>query len=283
MNKLIIALIAFCSLYTLGCNEVVPPGFIGVRQEPSGIQAEALQPGRHTCYGRCEMLLIETSETTYKEKMSVLCKDELNMKFDLKVRARLAVTDGEGMRAVLNNQGSKMKKGVLDFDVLYNNYVRPQARSITRFYVSQYSTTDIRERRAEIQEVIAKDLRAALKGTPVEITMVVTSNLDYPEVITNAMEKKRKREIELQEEVAKQQMEVLRADNRMKIAEKMRIVRAAEAQAEAAYNVILAKSLTPAYLSVRRIEAAALLYSKVAPGDKVIITGGTSPGILISN
>lgn len=271
------------SIILIGCTKTVPAGYVGLRQKPSGIQAESLQPGRHSCWGPCAMLLVETSESTYKEQMSVLCQDDLNMKFDLKIRARLAVTDGEGLRTVLNNQGSKMEKGILAFDVLYRTYVRPQARAIARTHVSKLANTDIRDHRARIQDAITKDLRESLKGTPVEITMVVTSNLDYPDVITTAMEKKRQREIEIQEEEAKQKMEVLRADNRRKVAEIMRVTRAAEAEAEAAYNVILSKSLTPQYLRMRRIEADLLLYERVGPGDKVIVTnGGPPPALMLS-
>lgn len=55
--------------------------------------------------------------------------------------------------------------------------------------------------------------------------MIATSNFDYPEVITKDVEKRRAREIAVQEEKAKQMMEILRATNRQKIAEKMKTVR----------------------------------------------------------
>ena len=108
--------------------------------------------------------------------------------------------------------------------------------------------------------------------------MVVTSNLDYPKVITDAMESKRKREIKIGEERAKQAMELLKADNRLKIAQKMKITRAAEAEAEALYNDIMAKSLTDKYLKLREIETRAILYQSVGVGDKVII-GEATPHI----
>ena len=106
--------------------------------------------------------------------------------------------------------------------------------------------------------------------------MVATSNFDYPDVITDAVEKKRRKEIEIQEEKARQAMELLKADNRLKIAQKMKIVRVAEAEAEAAYVRILGEALTPRYLEMKSIEARRLLYEKVGGGDKVIVTNGNA-------
>jgi hypothetical protein len=93
-------------------------------------------------------------------------------------------------------------------------------------------------------------------------------------VITRAVEKRREKEIEIQEEKAKQAMELLKADNRLKIAEKMKMVRAAEAEADAVYIKILGKALTEKYLKLKKIETEMALYKKVQQGDKVIVTNG---------
>ena len=69
-------------------------------------------------------------------------------------------------------------------------------------------------------------------------------------------------------------MELLRADNRLKIAEKMKRVKAAEAEADAVAIQILGKALTNKYLELKEIEAKLVLYGKVASGDKVIVTNG---------
>jgi regulator of protease activity HflC (stomatin/prohibitin superfamily) len=108
-------------------------------------------------------------------------------------------------------------------------------------------------------------------GTPMEVTMVAASNFDYPEVITKAVEKRRAREIAIQEEEAKQAMEMLKATNRQKIAEKMKTVRVAEAEAEAAYNKITGESLSNEYLELRRLEAQMEFYRSISSQDKVII------------
>ena len=211
---------------------------------------------------------MEMVEVTITEKMAVLCLDDLNLKFDLKVSALLKNSDGKTMMAVLNRQGSKMKwqgdRGVLAFDNLYETYVSGPARSITRGQVSKYETTDIRGNRKAIEKAIKDELLTVVDKTPVEITMVVTSNLDYPDVITDAMEAKRKREIGIEQEKAQQAIELLKVDNRLKIAQKMKITRAAEAEAEGAYNTVMARSLSDHYLKLRDIEAKLTLRAQRA-------------------
>lgn len=67
---------------------------------------------------------------------------------------------------------------------------------------------------------------------------------------------------------------MLKATNRQEIAEKMKVVRAKEAEAEAAYIAIVGKAITPEYLQRLRIQANQDLYGRVGAGDKVIVTGG---------
>lgn len=280
MKKLILVLAV--AMVSMGCTALVPPGYVGMILTPDGFQGDLLNPGRHSCWGRDKIVLIEMKEETIQEPMNILCKDDLNFQFHLNVRARFrTMSSAKDMKALLNRKGADIKfvdgKGdVLAFDTLYKTYINPVARSVARSEVSKYETTQVRDHRADIEKIVLAELTEAVEGTPLEVVTVTTSNFDYPDVITKAVEKKRKREIELQEEKAKQAMELLRADNRLKVAEKMRIVRAAEAQADAAYIQILGKSLNANYLAWKRIERDRLLYERVGPGDKVIV-GGAMP------
>jgi len=282
------AIVATYMFFVMGCSERVLPGYIGMVMQPEGLTGVVLQPGNHTCYNRDRLALIEMVEVTKTEKVSVLCTDDLNMKFDLKIRSRLKTQDEKSVMSVLNRQGSKIQwnnssVGILPFESLYVTYIQGPARSIARGIVSKYETTAIRGARKAIEKAIAEELLTAVEGTPVEVTMVVTSNLDYPDVITKAMEKKRTREIEIQEEKAKQAMELLKADNRLKVANKLKITRTAEAEAEAAYNRIMGKSLTEKYLRLRDIETRLELYNGIKDKDKIVITdGGVSATPLVN-
>jgi regulator of protease activity HflC (stomatin/prohibitin superfamily) len=281
LSKGLILLLLICLPLFSGCaacTEKVPPGYAGMVMKPGGLTGEVLSPGSYSCWGRDRLILIETKEMTMTEKLSVLCADDLNFKFELKVRARLRKSASKNILDVLNRQGAniiwKGDVGILKADLLYGVYVKPAARPIARGIVSKYDTTQIRGAREAITKSIQDQLLKAVKGTPLEITLIATSNFDYPDVITRAVEKKREREISIEEEKAKQAVELLKADNRLKIAQKMKAVRAAEAEADAVAIQILGKSLTDKYLALKRIERDMILYRKVQQGDKVIITNG---------
>jgi len=278
-KKVSFLMICVLAVAFMGCTERVPPGYVGMVQTPEGLTGKSLPPGNHSCYFRDRLVLIEMVELATTENMNVLCKDDLNFKFDVKLRTRLKAKDDKGIMTVLQAQGSRIEWGAsvgkLKFDVLYNTYVKDVARSISRGVVSKYETIQIRDNREEVEKTILNKLTTALQGTPVELVMLATSNFDYPDVITKAVEARRKREIEIGEEKAKQAMELLKADNRLKLAEKMKVVRAIEAEKDAVYMKILGKALTPEYLQLRDIEARVLLYEKIQQGDKVIVAPDT--------
>jgi hypothetical protein len=206
------------SSFLLGCTEQVPPGYVGMKMTIHGIQGDVLNPGRHDIYGRDRLVLLETKEQINTENLAILCKDDLNFSFDLKIRAMLNSGNPKVIREVLNRQGANIKwsgnVGMLEYNGLYVTYVQPIARSIARGVVSRYATTEIRENRDKIQKEILKRMIEGLKGTPMSLQMVATSNFDYPEVITKAVVKKRQRELQIQEERANREIELEQARNR---------------------------------------------------------------------
>jgi hypothetical protein len=278
-NLFVLIMLVMAMFFATGCTERVPPGYIGMVMTPSGLTGEVLAPGNHKCYNRDRMVLVEYVEKAYKEPLSILCADDLNFKFDLKIRVMTFADDNKAVMNVLGKQGSQINwgkdatVGVLPFDILYNTYVSDPARSIARGVVSKYRTTDIRDARDEITKAITEQLVASVKGTPVKIMLMATSNFDYPKVITDAVEQKRKREIDIETEKAVQAMALLQMENRKILAQKRKHVRAIEAEAEAVYVRIMGKALTSDFLRLRAIERDVTLYENVGPGDKVIVTG----------
>ena len=264
------------------CNDVVPAGYVGMVKTTSGIQEEVLQPGHHTCWGRDEMYLVETLESTETIKMDILCKDELNFKFDVKVRSKINYDDAAELKSILNNQGSKVNgENILEYETLYNIYVKPVVDATSRATVSKYETMQISENREAIQKSIFEDVTTKLEGTPMIVTSINLSNFDYPDVVTQAMESKKKREIQIEEEKANQKLELLQIENREIIADKEIVVKKKEAQAEAIYIKIIEGALNNRYLTLKDIQAKRELYKKVGKGDKVIVDTDSSPLIQV--
>jgi len=268
------------------CTTAVTPGYIGMVQTPDGLSGEILQPGNHSCWGRDKMIVVENAETNFNSEMSVLCADELNFKFDVNVLARLRNDKGEKsgkmFANILERQGGKLNwesnsYGVLKFQILYTTYLAPQIDAIARSVVGKYKTTDIRANRDKIEADITAQVKKIAGSTPIDIVTVVTSNFDYPEVITLAQEKAKEREIALKEEDSKQALLMKQMKNRKKLAEEAIVVRAKEAQAEAVYIRILGSSLTKNYLQLRAIENQEKLYSKST--NTLVVPEGSTPFI----
>lgn len=274
-----ILILALLFVFT-ACTERVPAGYNGMVQEPDGLTGIILSPGNHKVFGRDRLVMWERAEVAKTEKLKILCKDDLNFGFDLKLRGMVDDKDPKKVMYVLDRQGSKIRWdgdiGILAFDAIYNTYIKDPARSAARRVVSQYATTEIRDNRSKIEGELSKEILKAIKGTPVKITFIASSNFDYPKVVTDAVESMRKKEIEIGEEKALQAMDLLRMENRLVLAEKAKVVRAAEAEKDAVYVKIMGRALDKRYLELRAIERDIILYEKASAGATVIVTNGNA-------
>ncbi len=279
-----------CTLVAVGCNASVPVGHVGMVKEPGGLSGSVLQPGLRSCFGRDQMTLIETSESVFKESMQIRCADKLNTKsFNLVLRVSPKISNGADYIRIMKEQGAKIQGKVVTANILYEVYVKQTARNISRLVVSKYNSDALVENRAVIQAGINEGLKKALKGTPVILKAALVNNLDPPDVITDAISAAKKRELEISKEKASQAIKLLQAKNRMAVAEQEKLTLAKEAEAEAAYMLIIGKSLTPEFLERRRLKVQELriaaeleAYKRVGEGDKIIMTGGANVTPLIS-
>lgn len=294
MKKL---LVLFCLLFMVistGCSmtEEVPNGYVGMVMTRDGLQKEILNPGRHSCWGYDTMLLIDNKEETVTEHMKILCKDDLNLTLNIKPRVRLAISNSreENMRVfitLLNRKGSDMvptgSYKILPFVTMYNTYVKSIVQTVARNEVSRYDTTSVRAKKEDISLIVFKKINEQLRktGSPLELVSSPIENIDYPDIITKSMENKKKRQIEIEEEKAKQAKELLKIKNRKELAKEELIARKLEAKAEAEYNRILGESLTKTYIELRKVESQNRLYNQIKENDKVIITNGNSVSPMI--
>jgi len=289
MKRAILIVLALAALS--GCTQRVPPGYVGMVMTPSGLTGQVLQPGNHSCYGRDRLFLIETREYLATEKLSILCADNLNFAFDLKVRARLRAKDGKAVRQLFDAQGSRLKmyEGsnqvfYLPTEVIYATYVQPESHGVARTVVSKYKTTDINPNREKIQADVQAKLKEAIKGSPMELLTAFASNFDFPDVVTKGVENAKRKQIEIQEEQARQEMKMLQAKNRRLVAEAEKLTRQREAEAEAVYIRTVGSALTDKYLRQREldlkkfeIETRAALYEKLnGQGTTLIVPDGQS-------
>lgn len=246
----------------IGCTEAVPGGFVGRTWEPHGFEGGLLKPGRHACWGRCQMYLMESTDKTFTVPMSVLCDDSLNFSFNIDVLVApnfdvpAAVTRAfENLRPQSGN--------VFTLDQLFATYVRPVADQEARKVVSKYKTEEIVRKRVQIIEEVRTAVLVATSESLLKVKRVTVGNLDFPDIITRAQEAKAQRRVEIDTARAEGMKRAAEAEAKLKLARLEAQRELVEAQAIADANRIIATSITPQYLAYKQIEALKL----AADGD----------------
>ena len=225
---------------TLACtNPHAPAGHEGyVFEDPriigeGGFRGVVRGPGNYGISAfRNRAVNIDTRPTTYTEQFSILVKDDLNVAFD--VHVVMKVQQGQ-VRSVVEEYGGPS---------WYERFVREPFRTIVRQSVQEYSSRELKAERDGIAASIADALSQYLETAPFTVVRLAVGNIDYPVVVSQAVEKKL---------AAKQLLE--EKETQREIAQRDAEIRIEEAKGIAAAQKIINATLTPNYLQHEAIQA----------------------------
>ncbi len=127
---------------------------------------------------RNEVINVDFRPRTYSESFNILAQDELNVSFPFQVIIKI---EPGSIRTVVEDFAGA------DF---YQRYIKEPLRAMVRKHVQNLESRAIKEHRKEIAAAVAQDLRAYLLDTPFVLVSCVVGNIDYPPVVTQAVEKK---------------------------------------------------------------------------------------------
>lgn len=232
--------LAVLTVCAIGCsNPYTPAGYEGyVFERPrifgtGGFRGVVEGPGN---YGvspfRNEVINIDLRPQTYSEAFKILAKDDLNVSFQ--VHAVLSVQAG-GVKEVV------LERGGLEW---YKRFVKEPFRTFVRRDVQSFDSREIKAKRGEIAESVRAALVGHLEGTPFQVVSLVVGNIDYPEIVAKAVEKKL---------AAKQLLE--EKQTQKEIAQRDAEIRIEEAKGIAQAQKIINATLTPNYLQHEAIQA----------------------------
>jgi regulator of protease activity HflC (stomatin/prohibitin superfamily) len=278
----------FAALALASCTVEVPPGYQAMLLTPDGFSGEVLGQGRHACMGRQRMILVDSREETMNESMNILCADDVNFSFDMNPMFETKQLSSEEFIDLMIRKGSDLQEmdlqgsgktgaRVLTFETMYNTYMKPVGRSVSRSVVSRLPTDKVVDNREKIEKDLFTNITTLSEGTPLTLKQVTTSNFDYPEFITNSLNEIKNYEIGIGEEKARQARLLQEYENRQKLAQKRKIRRTTEALSEKGYVNIMSTNLTDPYLDLREIEVEKKLYELA--GSKATVVVG-SKGLL---
>ncbi len=181
---------------------------------------------------RNEVINIDMRPNTYTENFDILANDDLNISFNF--------------HAVISIKPTTIKAVVEHYGGLhwYNRYVKEAFRTFVRNAVQKYDSRAIKEHRESIAQEVTEKLKEYLSETPFSIAKVVVGNINYPEIVARAVEKK----------LAAQQL-LSEKETQKDIAQKDAEIRIEEAKGIAQAQKIINATLTPNYLQHEAINA----------------------------
>ncbi len=279
MNKVMAMFVLVGAMVLSGCSPVtVPPAHVGKLLTPSGYQPEILPSGKYWEGMREELVLIETKTDTYTENVKVVLKDKLTLSVEVRFQGRLK-GDKNTLNAMFNDITAGPDK-LVEFSEVYAVYGKMAVQNKVREIVSQYSVDDVHKNYARLSGEISKVLITNLANTPLEISSVAVGNIQYPDVVTKAIEASEERRLSIAKEEAQREIELTKKENQRLIAEADYQVRMTKAKTVRDENRLLAEGITPALLQLKQLEVQQTLAENAGEGTVYVpVEFGTSSGV----
>ncbi|MCP4698506.1 MAG: hypothetical protein GY862_16890 [Gammaproteobacteria bacterium] len=223
-------------LYT---NPSTPTGHEGYVYERArifgkgGYRGMVIGPGNFgSSLWRNEVINIDIRPATYTEKFKILAQDDLNIGFAFHLL--LKIKEGT-VRQVVEKYGGKN---------WYERFLKELFRTHVRNAVQIYPSTMIKAKRNLIADQVKIQVAKYLNDTPFVLVSLVVGNVDYPLIVSQAVEKK----------LAAQQL-LEEKETQKLIARKDAEIRIEEAKGIAEAQKIINETLTENYLQHEAINA----------------------------
>ncbi len=280
MKRLINPILIMCfALMFTGClGTVVPPGKKVIILHPSG-DSTIISEGVYRAWGRDRCYFVDQKLKTFTESMQILCSDDINMDVDVKAVLSFQVDEAsidfikEKVPAVPTAAGAELEGRELSLDKFYEMTVKDIIRASARTVICTFETDDIRPNRQQIEADLSTAVRERIKilKYPLNVSAVLVANIDYPEVVIAQRNAIKNAQLEDQKAAALAEAAMAEAQRQVGIETEEAKVRMIKAQAQADENEILAKSLTPEYLTWRQLEVMENVSTAMAKGQNNVV------------
>jgi len=269
LRKLMGILIVGMVLLISGCKETIPAGYVGKILDNGGFQPEVYPPSRITMpfLGHSELILVETTTQKFVEPIKVLLKDKLTLNAEIVFRGRVT-QNKEVLNTIFNDMKIKGEK-ILTEDV-YFTYGKMVILNTAREVISKYSVDEVNKNYGRITKELYNELQPKLVGLPIDISDVTIGNIEYPKIVTEAIEKAKQRRMAIEQEQAQAQIELTRVRGQEQVAKAQYRIKMMEAKRQHDYNKMISASLTPRILKARELEIREKLVEAIKENKNVI-------------
>lgn len=255
------------ALSMTGCSEQVPPGFKAKILGPDGYSNEVLTPGRHHVGFRESLILLDTSTNSNQVMLSAKTKDEMTIKMSIVIRGRIGGSS-ETLTGMFDDL--RARGGMVDFQQVYNTYLKDAIMGSGRSILSQYNIQDINTNYDRISMQIKNAVLENAKSTPIQIDNVIIGAPVYPQKITDAIDLRKQRQIEIEQVEAQKQADIKRKEAELITTKKQAEIDIVKAQTLRDQNAIIAEGLSPILLEYRRLEVQEKMADKLGNSGSVV-------------
>lgn len=267
MKKLMVLGLVAGLLVGCGDKVEVPPAHVGKVMTRYGYQPEVISTSKFRldpCWAYCDKLItLDASDKTSTETLEIFMPtDKLVLNVGIRTTLSVNHTKVENLFDTLSPEATANGEGI-SWNRVYDTYAKQVILTETREYLSQYSISEV----ASSMEKVNADLRniltkTILERTPFSVTYVGITNIQYPDVITNAQVKAAERREAIQQEDAQLQIAKVRLERELQEARLQRQIDFEKAEGEAAAQTIQKEVVDSRVLELRRLENARLWIEK---------------------
>lgn len=250
ITKMLLSLVMAVGL--TGCGfYTVPPAAKGKVLSTSGYSADVKETGKYLLWGRDEMVVLDTSTQTVGESISVKMQDNLDLKFTVRFRTRIA-GDEKTINGMFND--IKHENYQVTLPMVYNVYGRDVVQSVARSVVGKYTTEEVAANFDKITKDLYTQLTERMKGSPLEMSNITLANLDYPETIDEAYKLQGAKKLAIETEANSQAVEMVKKTNELALAQANYAIEMKKAETLRDTNATTSAGLSDKLLAYRALE-----------------------------
>ena len=285
-KTLLLAAALTTALSFTACNELVPAGHKGKILGKNGWQPEVYPPSKvwvdtTFTFNPEKLFFIETTTRKYAQPIKVLLKDKLTLKAEIVFRCRVT-GDQKVINGLFNDM--PMNDSIVTTDEVYNTYAKMIVLNTAREVISKYDVEEVNTNYQRITVELYDAIAPKLEGLPIDISDVTIGDIEYPKIVTAAIEQAKERRMAIEKEEAQVQIELTKKAGQEEIAKADYKIKMLEAKRIRDYNEMTAKGITPELLKLRELELREIELNKwngVLP-TTLMSTGDSNVPVIIS-
>lgn len=273
---LLLAILALTFIFT-GCDKV-PAGHMGKILGPTGYNPEIIPPSTLWVGFREKLILVETTTQKYAEPITVLLKDKLSLSADIIFRGRINADDEQIANTIFNDM--KLNDDVISTFEVYEVYGKMVVLNTAREVISKYTVDEVNQNYERITKELYLALEPKLAKLPIEISDVTLGNIQYPPIVTQAIEQAKEKQMAIEKMNAEVQIKLAEAKGREEIAKTEYSIKMMEAKRIRDYNKMTAEGITDKLLELRKLELREQELAKWDGKLPTTLMGGNTPVIV---